>query len=61
MLTSLFSGFVTRFKGFAQREEGQGMVEYALIIAFIAIVAIAGLTVLGPIIRDYFITISGNL
>jgi Flp pilus assembly pilin Flp len=31
----------------ARSEEGQTLVEYGLIIAFVAIVAIAGLTILG--------------
>lgn len=35
--------FVTRF----EREEGQALAEYGLILALIAVVAIAGLTVLG--------------
>ena len=35
-------------------EEGQGMVEYGLIIALIAIVVIAALVLLGPKIRDIF-------
>ena len=35
-------------------EEGQGMVEYGLIIALIAIVVIVALIALGPRIRDIF-------
>ena len=35
-------------------EEGQGMVEYGLIIALIAIVVIVALVALGPKIRDIF-------
>ncbi len=44
-----------------KNEEGQGMVEYALIIAFIAIIVIAGLVFLGPVIRDMFLDIGGEL
>jgi pilus assembly protein Flp/PilA len=36
-----------------RREEGQGLVEYGLIITFVAIVAIAGLTVLGNDIKEF--------
>ncbi len=35
-------------------EEGQGMVEYGLIIGLIAVVVIAALVLLGPKIRDMF-------
>ena len=35
-------------------EEGQGMVEYGLIIALIAIVVIAALVLLGPKIKQIF-------
>ena len=35
-------------------EEGQGMVEYALLVGLIAIVVIVALLVLGPRIRDMF-------
>lgn len=35
-------------------EEGQGMVEYGLIIGLIAIVVIVALVALGPKIRDLF-------
>jgi len=38
----------------AQREKGQGMVEYGLIIALVAIVAIAGLIILGPAVASLF-------
>jgi pilus assembly protein Flp/PilA len=36
------------------REEGQTMAEYALILGGIAILVIAGILVLGPAIRDLF-------
>ena len=35
-------------------EEGQGLVEYALILVLIAIVVIASLTVLGPQVENVF-------
>lgn len=47
--------------GSIKKEDGQGMVEYALIIAFIAIVVIAGLVVLGPIIKDMFINVGDQI
>lgn len=37
-----------------KRREGQGMAEYALILALVAIIAIAGLVVLGPKVRTIF-------
>jgi len=46
---------------FAAQEKGQGLVEYALIIVLIAIVVIAGLTVLGPQINAVFTSISDTL
>ena len=39
---------------FLKDENGQGMVEYGLIIALIAVVVIAALTILGPKIADMF-------
>lgn len=53
MLKTAYAWMQARL-GTIKKEDGQGMVEYALIIAFIAIVVIAGLVVLGPIIRDMF-------
>jgi pilus assembly protein Flp/PilA len=39
---------------FLPREEGQGLVEYALILVLVAVVVIAILTLLGPIIGNVF-------
>lgn len=41
--------------------EGQGMVEYALILALVSIVAIAALLILGPKISKLFNNVSNNL
>ena len=39
---------------FLPREEGQGLVEYALILVLVAIVVIVVLTLLGPAIGNIF-------
>ncbi len=39
---------------FVPREEGQGLVEYALILVLVSIVVIAILTLLGPTIGNVF-------
>jgi pilus assembly protein Flp/PilA len=46
---------------FAPKEKGQGLVEYALILVLVAIVVIAALMVLGPIIGNSFSTINNSL
>ncbi len=46
---------------FVREEEGQGLVEYALILGLIAVVAIAALTLSGSSINNMFGTISGTL
>lgn len=42
-------------------EEGAGMVEYALLIVFVAIVAIAGLEILGPGLEGLFTNIGNSV
>jgi pilus assembly protein Flp/PilA len=42
-------------------QQGQGLVEYALIIALVAIVVIAILVLMGPQIGDIFSTITNGL
>lgn len=46
---------------FLEREEGQGLVEYALILVLVAIVVIAILTLLGPQIGNVFSRITDAL
>ena len=48
-------------RNFFAREEGQGLVEYALILVLIAIVVIGVLTVLGGQVSTVFQTISTAL
>jgi pilus assembly protein Flp/PilA len=40
---------------------GQGLVEYALILVLVAIVVIAALMILGPILGNTFSTINASL
>ena len=46
---------------FASNERGQGLVEYALILVLVAIVVIAALLILVPIIGNTFSTINTSL
>ena len=43
------------------KEKGQGLVEYALILVLVAIVVIAALMVLGPIIGNVFSKVNSSL
>ncbi|MBX3061359.1 MAG: Flp family type IVb pilin [Anaerolineae bacterium] len=43
------------------REEGQGLVEYALILVLVAVVVIVILALLGPAIGNIFSNIVNNL
>jgi pilus assembly protein Flp/PilA len=43
------------------REEGQGLVEYGLILVLVAIVIIAILTILGPQIANVFSRVTGGM
>jgi len=46
---------------FSLKEKGQGMVEYALILVLVAVVVIAALTIMGPLVRNVFSTVNGSL
>ena len=48
-------------KKFFMNEEGQGMVEYGLIIALVAVVVIGAITLLGNKVGTTFGAISANL
>jgi pilus assembly protein Flp/PilA len=58
-LTSLLTA--ARSKLAADREEGQGMVEYALILVLIAVVVIVILAVVGAQVSNVFSNVSGGL
>lgn len=49
------------FPGKRFAEEGQGLVEYALILVLVAIIVIAVLLILGPTVGDIFSEIIRNL
>jgi pilus assembly protein Flp/PilA len=46
---------------FSSKEKGQGLVEYALILVLVAIVVIAALMILGPMIGNVFSKINSSL
>jgi len=46
---------------FSPKEKGQGLVEYALILVLVAIVVIAALMILGPIIGGVFSKVNSSL
>ena len=46
---------------FAPQEKGQGLVEYAIILAFVAIVVIAVMRILGPKIGNTFSSINSSI
>jgi pilus assembly protein Flp/PilA len=61
MLNYLNGLLVKLLSGPAAREEGQTYVEYALLIAFIAIVALVAVKVLGNSISSLFSSVAGAL
>jgi pilus assembly protein Flp/PilA len=46
---------------FTESEDGQTLVEYGLLLALIAVVVIAALIFLGPIIADLFTDVGDQL
>ncbi len=53
--------FAHRTRAARGREGGQGLVEYALIIVLVAIVVIAALLLLGPVVGNAFSTVNNSL
>ena len=48
-------------KRFIRNEEGQDLIEYALLIVFIAVIVMAALMTLGPIVAGVYTDIGGHL
>jgi pilus assembly protein Flp/PilA len=62
-ITKLKGGRIMKdvVKRFISEESGQGMTEYALILALVSIVAMAALGIMGGSIREKFEAITGKL
>jgi len=60
-LKSRLIGVRSSLLGAAHREEGQGLTEYALILAFVSIVAIVALQLLGTNISSILNSVAGKL
>jgi len=52
---------LNRFTSIVRRDEGQDLLEYALLIALIAIVCVGAITLAGTNVRDAFNTIAGSI
>ncbi len=55
------NGFRTALRGFVAGEDGAALAEYGILIAFIAVVAIAAVTIFGKQISDRFNDYSTSL
>jgi Flp pilus assembly pilin Flp len=60
-MQSRMIGLQSNLIGALRREEGQGLAEYALILTFIAVVAILALTFLGKQISDLLSTVGNDI
>ena len=61
MLNNLIAYLTVAFTDVKEREEGQGLVEYALILVLVSIAAVGTLTILGGSVSGVFTTITGSL
>jgi pilus assembly protein Flp/PilA len=54
-------GTVVKLARSGRLSKGQGMVEYALILVLVAVVVIAAVTLMGPLVGNVFSTVNTNL
>ena len=52
---------ITRLRAIARREEGQDLIEYALLVGLISLVAVAAIGLAGGSVNDIFTTIQTKL
>ena len=52
---------ITRLRAVVRKDEGQDLLEYALLVALIAIVAVGAVTLAGVEVNDIFTTIKDKL
>jgi Flp pilus assembly pilin Flp len=55
------SMLINYVKSFARNDEGQDLLEYALLVALIALVAILAVTQAGQVVSQIFADIAGEL
>jgi len=53
--------FITVLRNLARNEEGQDLLEYALLVALIALVAVAAITLTGTNVNAIFVRIAAAL
>jgi len=53
--------FITRLRSFVRDEEGQDLIEYALLVALISLVAVAAVTTAGSAVNNIFSSITTKL
>ena len=53
--------YINRFKTFAHAEDGQDLLEYALLVALIALVAVAAITTAGSNVNTIFTQIAAKI
>jgi pilus assembly protein Flp/PilA len=61
MLNNLMAHLVVRFEDLKNGEEGQGLIEYALIAVLISVVAIAIMQAVGVSVTGVFTKVNGSL
>ncbi len=52
---------MTTLHAFLRRDDGQDMVEYALLASFISIVAIVAIRAIGPLVNALYVTVQAAL
>jgi len=60
-MLSIYTKFQIALARLFDEEEGQGLTEYALILALIAVIAIAALTLLGGKVTSVLSTVANSL
>ena len=53
--------FITRLRSFARNEEAQDLIEYALLVGLISLVAVVAIGLAGGSVNTIFTTIQGKL
>ena len=53
--------WIYRLRSFSRNEEGQDLIEYALLVGLISLVAVAAIGLAGTSVNDIFTNIAGRL